>query len=387
VSLTVRIVPDLAGVSRASWDALDHGGSPFLEHGFLRALEETGSVGPGTGWEPHYVLALDAAAAGALVGAVVCFRKDHSYGEYIFDFGWARAAARAGIAYYPKLVVAAPHTPATGPRILLAPARAGRPDPDEIARTLVAAVRDLSDRLRCSSIHWLFVTEREQALLAQMGFVPRTTFQFHFANPGYADFDAFLAELQSRKRKQIRKERARAREAVDAIEFVAGRDLVRADLDALDRFYRITTREHGGTEYLRRGFFHALHEHMPERMVMARARRSDRTIAGALYLETDCALYGRYWGASETVPFLHFEVACYQGIERCIARGLPRFEAGAQGEHKLLRGFAPTPTLSAHWIRHAGLRDAVERFLREEAVDVRGYMDELERFTPFRAGE
>jgi hypothetical protein len=393
VALTVRIVTDLADVERAAWDRLDHGGSPFLEHGFLRALERSGSVGAGTGWEPHVILAEDVGgpaelegAAGALVGAVVCFRKDHSYGEYIFDFGWARAAARAGIAYYPKLVVAAPHTPATGPRLLLSPPRPGGPAPLEVARTLVAAVRDLADDLRCSSIHWLFVTEAEQALLRELGFLPRTTFQFHFQNPGYGDFDGFLATLQSRKRKQIRKERARARAAVDAIDLVPGAELATADLDALDRFYRTTTREHGGTEYLHRGFFHALRETLPHRMLMARARRGGRTIAGALYLESERALFGRYWGASEPIPFLHFEIACYLGIERCIARGLPRFEAGAQGEHKLLRGFAPAPTCSAHWIRHAGLRGAVERFLCEEAVDVRAYMSELERFTPFRDG-
>lgn len=384
--LTVRVERDLAGVDPAAWDALDHGHSPFLEYGFLRTLEESNSIGGASGWSPHYVLAEGSGADGAsrLLGAVACFLKEHSYGEYIFDWGWARASTRAGIPYYPKLVVAAPVTPATGPRLLLPRESTAELTREDVARVLVAAVRELADALECSSIHWLFTTAEEHAFLASAGFMSRASFQFHWTNRGYADFDAFLATLSSRKRKQIRKERARAREQVDAIQFVTGARLECDDLVALDRFYRRTTRSHGGQDYLRPGFFQALAHHLSHRMVFVRAVRRDEIVAGALYLETDAALYGRYWGADEHLPFLHFELAYYQGIERCIERGLSLFEAGAQGEHKLLRGFAPAPTYSSHWIRHPGLRDAVRRFLAEEAAALPPYLQELERFTPYR---
>jgi predicted N-acyltransferase len=360
----------------------------------LRALELSRSIAGSSGWDPYYLLAeispapsgADSAAAAApappvLVGAVACFCKDHSYGEYIFDFAWARASERARVPYYPKLVVAAPVTPATGPRILL---RAGLPGADAIEAALVHAVRELADALACRSIHWLFTTEREHERLCAHGFLPRTTLQYHFHNPGYPDFDAFLADLTSRKRKQIRKERARARAEVDEIDFVRGPEVGDDDIAAMDRFYRHTTALHGGHAYLRPGFFAHLRTTLPTRMAFARARRGGRTIAGALYLVGDRALYGRYWGCDETVPLLHFELAVYQGIERCLALQLPVFEAGAQGEHKLLRGFAPTRTFSSHWIRHRGLHESVERFLAEERLSTAVVVHELERLLPYR---
>lgn len=392
VKLTARVVGDLSGVDPADWNALAHGFSPFLEHGFLRSLELSGSIGSDSGWDPSYVLveAQPTQTGGSaqsarprLRGALACFRKHHSYGEYIFDFGWARAAIRAGLAYYPKLVIAAPVTPATGRRVLVAPDA----DPVErelIIRLLVTTVRELADELECSSIHWLFTTRQEQTLLADFGYLSRASFQFHWQNRGHTDFDAFLATLSSRKRKQIRKERRRARAQVDAIEFVSGSDMSVDDVRALDRFYRTTTHRHGGEDYLRPGFFDRLVERLPHRVQFARVRRGDRTVAGALYLETEQALYGRYWGCVEEVDFLHFEVAYYQGIERCIRHGRALFEAGAQGEHKLLRGFTPSPTYSSHWIRHPGLRDAVRRFLREEAAALPPYMAELDRFSPYK---
>jgi predicted N-acyltransferase len=398
-SPTVRCVRDLSSVDPAGWDALDHGGSPFLEHGFLRALELSHSIAGTSGWDPHYLLAEVAIepeeAAGAdsarrpsapsvLVGAVPCFVKDHSYGEYIFDFAWASASARGRIPYYPKLVVAAPVTPATGPRILLHRDLAETKDAVESA--LVTAVRDLADDLDCHSIHWLFTTEREHDRLGAHGFLPRTTLQYHFHNPGYADFDAFLAALASRKRKQIRKERARAQAEVDSIDFVQGPDLGDDDVAAMERFYRRTTLHHGGHAYLRPGFFARLRETAAPRMAFARARKRGKTIAGALYLEGDGALYGRYWGCDEQVPLLHFELAVYQGIERCLTRKLPLFEAGAQGEHKLLRGFEPTRTFSSHWIRHEGLHKSVERFLAEERRSTMAVVHELEQLLPYRVG-
>jgi hypothetical protein len=389
VSLTLRVVPSLASVDPAAWNRLQHGSSPFLEHGFLLALEESGSIGDHSGWDPRYILAEWVGTDGVtqLVGAIPCFIKSHSYGEYIFDFPWARAAARGGVPYYPKLVIAAPVTPATGPRVLVRRPDDPGPPIEDIVRAMLQRVRSLADTTKCSSIHWLFTTEAEQTLLEAFGFVPRASFQFHWRNADYATFDDFLATLTSRKRKQIRKERARARAAVDMIEFVAGTDLTTDDLAAIDRFYRNTTDNHGGQDYLRPGFFRRLCELAPERVQWLRAQRGGRTIAGAFYLETDTTLFGRYWGCDETIEFLHFELAYYSGIERCIERRIGLFEAGAQGEHKLLRGFLPAPTYSSHWIRHAGLRDAVTRFVDEERGAVARYLVELAQFGPYKAIE
>jgi hypothetical protein len=277
-------------------------------------------------------------------------------------------------------VVAAPVTPATGRRILLrrdAPAQERR----AVALALIEAARALADAADCSSIHWLFTTEDEHALLSEAGFMSRLSFQFHFRNEGYADFDAFLATLASRKRKQIKKERRRALEHLDRFEFVAGADLSDDDVACLDRFYRTTVFRHFGQDYLQPGFFHELRRLLPDRIQFARAVQGGEVVAGALYLETEQALYGRYWGCAREIEFLHFETAYYAGIERCIQRGLPLFEAGAQGEHKLLRGFAPAPTFSSHSIRHPALRDAVRRFLAEEANALPSYMKELQQFT------
>lgn len=391
MGLTLRVLTTLSGVDPAAWNRLDHGHSPFLEHGFLTALERSGSTGHDSGWDPHYLLAEWVGPGGsgsgdatALVGAVPCFVKEHSYGEYIFDFPWARAAARAGLPYYPKLVVAAPVTPASGPRILLRhPDDPGPPLPEIIA-ALTEGVRAIADAQGCSSIHWLFTTETEHSMLAEHGFAPRASYQFHWRNAGYATFDDFLATLTSRKRKQIRKERARAQAAVDTIEFVGGDALGPDDLRAIDRFYRATTDNHGGQDYLRPGFFAELCRLAPERVQWIRARRGDQTVAGALYLETEGTLFGRYWGCDESIEFLHFELAYYCGIERCIQRGLALFEAGAQGEHKLLRGFSPAPTYSSHWIRHPGLADAVRRFLDEERAAIAGHLVELSGYAPYK---
>ncbi len=388
--LTSRVVSSLASVDAAQWNALEHGPSPFSEHGFLRALERSGSVGPEAGWDPAYILVETGAASASssgeiperrLVGAVAAYVKAHSYGEYIFDWAWARAAERGGLAYYPKLVVAVPMTPATGPRLLIARDVSRGP----VVAKLVAELRALADRRRCGSIHWLFTTAAEQAELREHGFLPRASFQYHWHNDGYASFDEFLARLTSRRRKQLRKERARVHAAVPAVEWVPGSELTPDDLEIIDRFYRGTTHNHFGQDYLQAGFFQAVVEEQPERVQWARVRRGERTIAGALYFETDAALYGRYWGCAEEVEFLHFEASYYAAIDRCIARGTPLFEAGAQGEHKLIRGFAPAPTHSSHWIRHPGLAAGVERFLVEEAAAVGEHMRQLATLLPFRA--
>ena len=379
----------MADLPAAAWDGLDHGPSPFLRHGFLRALEESGSIDAATkrggrrrhsGWSSLYLLAEQ---AGVLIGAVPAFIKSHSYGEYIFDWGWANAAQRAGIPYYPKLVIAAPATPATGQRLLLAPGLSAS-TADAVRQVLIAAVRQVADDTECSSIHWLFCTAEEQAQLAAAGFFARASMQFHWKNRDYQSFDDFLGQLKARKRKQLRKERERARAAIEHLAWVPGGELAEAQLDDLDRFYRNTTEEHGGRDYLQPGFFHALARYLPDAMRMVEVVAGGKRVAGALFLETDRALYGRYWGADVHVDLLHFETAYYAGIERAIERGLPLFEAGAQGEHKLLRGFDPALTYSAHWIRDPGLSAAVEDYTRREAAGVNEEIVNMAKYGPYR---
>jgi len=430
--LTLRVLDDLGSVDAASWDALDHGPSPFTEYGFLRALELSRSVGHEAGWQPVYILleeqdesAHNAAHArsphsastspspgptrstderaetsttglegppetstedpapppGRLLGAVAAYIKSHSYGEYIFDWSWARASRQAGLPYYPKMVIAAPMTPATGRRLLVAP-DAPR---ETVVSALIAGVHEIAKVAECHSIHWLFCSAQEQRELAAHGFAPRASFQYHWKNRDYTTFDDFLATLTSRKRKQIRKERARAQRAIDELEFVPGHDLTAEEIATLDGFYRRTTAEHGGSEYLQPGFFQHLLKLQGDRVQVARVRKDGEMIAGALLLETPQALYGRYWGCSQEIDLLHFETTCYAGIERCIARNIPLYEAGAQGQHKLLRGFLPSPTYSAHWMRHEGFHRAIEGFLRDETVAVAAGMDELATASPYRA--
>ena len=397
--LRVRCVNSIEDVDRSAWDALEHGPSPFLSYGFLRALEVSGSIGHGTGWHPFYLLAevdpgvgpddrpgerdteSGSISSSNLIGAVPAFVKSHSYGEYIFDWSWAGAAQRAGLAYYPKLVVAAPVTPATGQRLLLRPGA----DPEYVTAALVAGVRALADQASCSSVHWLFCTAAEQQRLEKLGFASRLTFQFHWHNRGYGSYEDFLARLASRKRKQLRKERRRAQEALDGpIELVPGHALDEAQLAALDRYYRATVYAHGGSDYLQPGFFHALAQELPDTMLFAQARRGRRLVAGALFLETAGGLYGRYWGCDENIELLHFETAYHAGIERCIARGIPLFEAGAQGEHKLLRGFEPAPTYSSHWMRHPGLHQAISDLTAREARSVAEHMRYLAEHGPYK---
>jgi predicted N-acyltransferase len=284
-------------------------------------------------------------------------------------------------------VVAAPVTPATGQRLLVAP---GLPPAERrpVIDALLAGVRSVADELECGSVHWLFCSADEHALLSEAGHAPRASFQFHWHNRpgrGYADFDEFLAALASRKRKQIRKERRRALDAVDGpVELRPAAEWTRDDVTRLEAFYRRTCLMHGNEGYLTPELFELLPRMMPRRARFARVEQGGQVVAGALYFQSERALYGRYWGCAREIPFLHFEVSYYAGIEHCIREGLPLFEAGAQGEHKLLRGFLPAPTYSNHWMRHAGLRDGVERFLRAEARELAPYMEQLARWSPYR---
>ncbi len=375
--IQIRTLSTLERVNSADWDQLDHGASPFLKHGFLLALEQSNSVGPQTGWLPSYLLV---EREGELLGACAAYVKTDSYGEYIFDWAWARAAPRFGVNYYPKLVVAAPFTPASGNRLLIAPGQ----DRGQVQAALIKGIGALVEKYKLSSAHILFCSQEEAMAMEASGLARRSSYQFHWRNREYANFDEFLSELKSRKRKQIRKERQRAQAAVDSIEFVFARDMTEKDLEALNRFYRKTVAEHGGYDYLRPGFFEAARRLLPDTMLFCRVSKQGEVVAGAIFFETKEALYGRYWGSEASCEFLHFEVAYYAAIERCIDRKIPLFEAGAQGQHKLVRGFEPALTYSCHLVADADFDHALRGFLIAEEAEVEQQMRELAATGPYR---
>ena len=376
--VTVKVVPRLADIPAAEWDACAGADNPFLSHAFLEALEASESAAAETGWLPQHLALED--EEGRLLGAVPLYLKTHSYGEYVFDWGWASAYERAGGRYYPKLQCAVPFTPVTGPRLLL------RPDagPDA-ANTLIAAMIELARRHKVSSLHVTFPTPAEWERLGATGFLLRTGRQFHWENQGYASFDAFLDALNSRKRKQIRRERRDALAGGIEIETVTGEAIRPEHWDAFFRFYRATSDRKWGEAYLTRRFFTLIGERLAERIVLVLARKGGRYIAGALNLVGGDTLYGRNWGCIGDHPFLHFEVCYYRAIDFAIARGLKRVEAGAQGEHKIQRGYLPAPIYSAHWIRDPGFARAVEDFLVRERCAIAQEMEHLEEaLSPFK---
>lgn len=350
------------------------------------ALEISQSVGVEAGCVPRFVLARD---NGRLVGAVPLYLKIHSYGEFIFDWAWADAAQRAGIGYYPKLVAAVPFTPATGQRLLVLPGAST----DTIRAALLRGVRAVADAERVSSVHFLFCTAEEAQVLAGNGHVkcePRLSLQFHWDNRSgrpYDDFEDYLASFKSRHRKQVRKERAAAKSYELTFKTATGRELVASDWQALQRFYAANVARHQGIEYLRPAFFEQIRESMGHRLVATLAYAGNRAIAGTINFEKGKHLYGRYWGCDEHYELLHFELCYYRLIERAIGRGHTHFEAGAQGEHKLKRGFVPKYTHSAHWIRHPSLAAAVQRFLVAERASVTEQVALLGALSPFRSKE
>lgn len=374
----------VADLDEAAWNAaLAASGepyNPFVDHRFLNALEASGSVRPGTGWAPAHV-ALET-GDGRPVGFAPCYLKSHSRGEYVFDQGFAEAYERAGGRYYPKLQVSAPFTPATGPRLLAAPGF----DRETAEAGLAAALRGLMRQTGASSIHVTFATERQRALLVGEGFLPRDDQQFHWRNDAYGSYDDFLASLASRKRKQLKRERREALGADITIRHVTGAEIREADWDAFFAFYMDTGSRKWGRPYLNRGFFSLVSQAMPEAILLVMAERDGRPIAGALNFIGGDALFGRYWGAIEDHPFLHFEVCYHQAIDAAIARGLARVEAGAQGEHKLARGYRPVVTRSAHLFADQGLARAVADYLKRERAYVAQAQEELEAATPFRRG-
>ncbi|MGN6278018.1 MAG: GNAT family N-acetyltransferase [Sphingomonas sp.] len=372
-AVIARIAPGVASVAPDDWDACAGEGNPFVRHAFLSILEESGSATAQAGWQPIPVV-VDG-ADGTPVAVASAYAKSHSQGEYVFDHAWADAWERAGGSYYPKLQVAVPFSPVPGPRLLLR-------DP-AAAPALIAALEAVTDQHGLSSAHATFVAPDQVPLFEAAGWLIRRGTQFHWRNRGYRTFDDFLGQLASRKRKAIRKERAAALDGL-TVRHVTGADLTEADWDALWAFYQDTGARKWGRPYLTRTFFSLLGERMPEAVLLIFAERDGQPIAGALNLIGGDTLYGRYWGCVEDVPFLHFELCYYQAIDAAIARGLATVEAGAQGEHKLARGYEPTPTWSAHYIPDAGFRHAVAEFLAHERAAIEADEQFLGEMTPFR---
>ncbi|MEN3747193.1 GNAT family N-acetyltransferase [Sphingomonas sp. HF-S3] len=372
-SITARIADGVASIPAADWDACAGSGNPFVSHDFLSILERSGSATVGTGWQPLPII-IDG-PDGRPAGIAPAYGKSHSQGEYVFDHGWADAWERAGGRYYPKLQVAVPFTPVPGPRLLL------RDEAD--APALIAAIEAVTDQNRLSSAHVTFLHEREVPAFEAAGWLLREGTQFHWQNQGYGRFDDFLETLASRKRKAIRKERAAALEGLN-VRHLTGGDITEAHWDAFWIFYQDTGSRKWGRPYLTRSFFSMLGETMGDKVLLMLAERDGRPIAGALNLIGADTLYGRYWGAVEDVPFLHFELCYYQAIDAAIERGLTRVEAGAQGEHKLARGYVPVPTWSAHYLPDPGFRAAVAEFLDREREAVRQEQAYLGELTPFK---
>lgn len=375
MDLKLESLPSLTSVAPGEWNALA-GGNPFLRHEFLIALERNGCVGPGTGWQPCPITATD--GGGRLVGALPLYVKHDSRGEFVFDWSWADAYERAGGHYYPKLVASVPFTPATGPRLLTAPGADG-----EAAALLEAAV-ELRDRLNASSLHFLFPEDREHRVLADAGFLPRKSCQFHWHNDGYADFDDFLSRFSSAKRKKARRERRRIAESDVSFEHRLGDELGEADWDAVFELHARTFLLRGRRPYLNREFFAEVSRTMPENVVVILARHGGMPIATAICFRGGGTLYGRYWGSVADFHSLHFETCYYQGIDYCIREGLERFEPGTQGEHKISRGFTPSATWSWHLLGDPGFHAAVEEFLSRETTHVDAYMEYLGDHVPYR---
>ncbi|MBU0737173.1 MAG: GNAT family N-acetyltransferase [Alphaproteobacteria bacterium] len=384
--VTIRVVRSFKEIASAEWGELTGasrsapGYNPFTSFAFLSSVEESGSATAETGWMGHHLLLEQ---EGRLIGAIPCYLKSHSQGEYVFDHGWADAFHRAGGRYYPKLQASIPFTPASGPRLLV---RQGE-DVSRVQALLAQGLQQVARELGTSSAHVTFLPQGELTALTEAGFLQRTDQQFHFINRGYADHEAFLAELSSSKRKNLRKERRNALENGISIDWLTGSDLTEEIWDQFFRFYIDTGSRKWGRPYLTRQFYSLVGERMPDDVLLVMAKRDGRYVAGAINFIGSDALYGRHWGCAEDHPFLHFEVCYHQAIDFALHKGLARVEAGAQGEHKLARGYEPVTTHSAHFIAHPGLRRAVADYLEHERREVAQVGEYLGEHTPFRKGE
>lgn len=379
---THHILKSLSEISAASWNSCAYNEqthhNPFLSHQFLSALEDSGCTTADTGWQPQHVVIRDAESK--VVGIMPLYLKSHSYGEYVFDHAWANAYQNAGGRYYPKLQSAIPFTPVTGPRIAVHPDA----QKNEVQQEIVAAAVSLAETFNVSSLHVTFTEQQNCQFLEEYGFLKRQDQQFHWLNQGYRSFEDFLRALSSRKRKNIRKERIQAVAHDIEIEILTGQDITEDHWDNYFAFYLDTSNRKWGRPYLNRLFFSLLGERLSDRLVLIMCKRQGRYIAGALNLQSDDCLYGRYWGAIEDHRYLHFEICYYQAIEYAIHQGLKKVEAGAQGEHKLARGYLPTTTYSAHWIRNEAFRQAISDYLEQERAAVSQDQEILTSFAPFR---
>lgn len=375
-----RTVPSVSAVPRRAWNRLlDDDDTPFVRHEFLDLLESSGSVGAGSGWTPcHVVIGGGAGADDAIAAVAPLYIKDHSYGEYVFDWAWARAYEQHGISYYPKLVCAVPFTPVTSRKLLAAGATRSW------TGTLIRAIGELARGDSFSSVHALFLDAGEAAIFADHGYLMRHDNQFHWSNRGYQDFDDFLARFTSKKRKNIRAERRRIADAGITFRWLTGAEISAADWHLMYELYCATIAEHGGYPYLTRDFFLGLGLAMGERVLLLKGTQYGEELCAALYFRSRNTLYGRYWGARRFISHLHFETCYYQPIEYAISTRLAGFEAGAQGIHKLGRGLAPAVTRSAHWLKHPGFHDAVDRYLELERHEQARHARLLEESLPFR---
>jgi len=387
--LSIHVASSIGAFTKPEWDQLSGASrndleepyNPFISFAFLRILEESGCAVRKTGWQGHHLRLED--PGGTLLGAVPCYMKPHSQGEYVFDHGWADAFERAGGSYYPKLQVSVPFTPATGPRLLVS----RNADPAMVRAVLAQGLRQVTEAAGVSSAHVTFAGQKDMDALQEAGFLARSDQQFHFINEGYSTYDDFLATLASRKRKALKKERREALTSGIAIDWLTGNDLTEKVWDDFFAFYMDTGGRKWGRPYLNRKFFSLVGERMGDDVLLVMARRNGRYIAGAINFIGSDTLYGRNWGCIEDHPFLHFEVCYHQAIDFAIARGLKVVEAGAQGEHKLARGYRPVTTQSAHFIAHAGLRQAIADYLKRERREVARMGEYLGEHSPFRRGE
>jgi predicted N-acyltransferase len=375
--MRINTSTNIAGIDPAAWDALDAGGSPFLRHAFLASLEESGCVGAGTGWQPAPITLHD---EHGLAAAAPAYIKSHSFGEFVFDFSWAQAYAQHGLAYYPKLVLGVPFTPASGARLLIRPGL----DAMKTRAALIAAIREFAESRNFSSIHGLFVGEGDREALADDGWLARRDVQFHWHNAGYRDFDHYLEGFTAEKRKKARRERRRVAEDGITFDTLLGTALDRKAVDEVFDLHRDTFLRHGHEPYLTREFFRAMPRALGDQLMIKRARYAGATVAAAVFFFSQEALYGRYWGASEQHHSLHFETCYHQGVEFSIERGIKRFEPGTQGEHKVSRGFVPANTWSMHWIVDPQFRAAIGDYLRREGAHVDEYAREIDTHVPYR---
>lgn len=376
--MQVSVIGSLSEVAATEWNALVHADNPFARHEFLIAMERHDAVGKTFGWYPQYLLARD---NGELIGAAPMYLKDNSYGELVFDWAWADAYQRSGVAYYPKLVVAIPYTPATGQRLLVHP----KSDYQIVAQAMITAATEHARNLKVSSLHWLFTNAQDTALFKnQPDYMLRLGCQFHWHNQDYESFEDYLSHFNSSKRKKIRQERRRVKDQGISLEVLHGDEADEEQWEIYHRFYNSTFDRKYGYATFSQGFFQEIAQTMPRNIVLVLAKHQNQYVAGAFNVRGSETLYGRHWGCSQEFHSLHFEACYYQGLEYCINNGLRRFEPGAQGEHKIARGFLPAKTWSAHWIADERFKTPIKQFVNHELTGMEHYIAELHEHSPFK---